>query len=185
MATSPMHRVATIFRGFTGSPYYSQLYFDAGGQTAQQAADAVAAFWNDLEGHMGDGLTWEVVTPVDVVNPVNGQITSQEAVTPDSGAGTISTNILPPSSQGLVQLRTGVFVGGRELRGRVFIPGATENDSSGRVPESTYTNDVTAAANTLRTSASWVVWSRTHGQWQGVQSSVLAQYWAVLRSRRD
>ena len=47
MAT--LARVRTIFTGPAGSPWYSNLYFDAATGTAQNAADAAAPFWGAVD----------------------------------------------------------------------------------------------------------------------------------------
>jgi hypothetical protein len=93
------------------------------------------------------------------------------------------------ATQGLIRWRTGVFIAGRELRGRTFIPGATESRSANGRPDSTYITTAETAAQDLLDNAALgaalVVYSVTHRQVELVQSRSVWGQWAVLRSRRD
>jgi hypothetical protein len=91
--------------------------------------------------------------------------------------------------QGLHRWNTGVFVNGRLLRGRTFLPTPPEadNDADG-TPSSTYISAwpaSAAAADSAHPLARHVVWSRTHG----IKSPVLGSgsvpnQWSYLKTRR-
>jgi len=186
-----MLRITTEFSGtLQGTPYFNQLYF--GGDTsgeADAASAAVAAWWVAMEDAFSLLLTWTINTEAEFVDEVTGQITGIETVPGGTGIGDATGDALSPASQGLVRWRTGVFVAGKEIRGRTFIPGPTEDVNQLGHPSAGYLPLVNTAAADLITAASGggglVVWSRTHGQAAAVATGSVWNQWAVLRSRRD
>jgi len=102
--------------------------------------------------------------------------------------GTEGTEKLPPATQGLIEWRTGFFVGGREIRGRTFIPGLSNSSSAANgVPTSTWLTLAAAASTAIIgwTSSDFVVYSPTKHQKALVTAGQPWNEWAVLRSRRD
>jgi hypothetical protein len=101
--------------------------------------------------------------------------------------GSDATQPLPFFTQGLLRLKTGVYVNGRRVQGHIFIPGPSENVSD-QAPISTYISAWNASAATLKTSAAafgaWEVYSRTHLVEAEVVTATMWNKWAVLRSRR-
>ena len=181
-----MLRTTTVMTGIAGSPYYSSFHFEG---TLQAEADAAAAatrtFWDGVSSSISSLVTINVQDEVEVVDVASGQTTQvyQSPTTPVSGVP--NTEIMPTYSQGLVRWLTGIYVGGRQLRGRTFIPGVVEAVSSGGVPAASYIADTLAAANALLGTSDFGIYSPTHGQFVlGATASVWDQ-WAVLRSRRD
>lgn len=178
-------RVRTTWLGMLGSPYLSTMYFSGNDQTAADGAvAAVAAFWGDLQGRISNQLDWQTLPDVDDIAP-GGGLQGIFNVTPATGSGGAAGDPLPTANQGLIRWRTLNFTGGRNLRGRTFIPGPTEafNDQG---PISTYISQLqTAADNLLGSSATLMIWSRTYN---GFHEAVVGSVWnrfAVLRSRRD
>jgi hypothetical protein len=116
-----------------------------------------------------------------------GQPAAVVSTTPVTGTGTQSLDMIPIASQSLLRLRTGVYTNGRELRGRVFLPGATVSSNVGGAPSSGLQSTMTSAGQTLLAdgTCAWAVYSRVHKVAEQVAStSVWAEY-AQLRSRRD
>ena len=179
-------RVRTVFNGVQGAPYYSNLYFDATAETGVTVTNAVTQFWQDIKAVICNDLTWEVEGDVAVIDDVTGEINDITAGTPSSSVGTDSADMAPLTTQGLIRARTGTFVGGREIRGRIFVPCPSEGSNLQGAPTSTYTADLTGAAGALRDAAvGWVIWSRAKGQSAPVVTVSTWGQWASLRSRRD
>jgi hypothetical protein len=124
---------------------------------------------------------------VATVDSTTGDITALTAVTSQTGTGGSVGDALPYATQGLVRLRTGFFVGGKEIRGRIFIPGLTETDSDIGVPSSFVVGAWNTAVAALIADANSVllVYSRKHAAGEAVVSGSAWNKWAVLRSRRD
>lgn len=181
-----MLRVRVEFNGIQGTPYLATHYFDGG--TPAEATSAVAAvgtFWNAVDGIISDMVTWNTDTAVAQVNPVDGSILDMYSVTSITASGAATTELLPLASQAVIQWRTGVYLSGREVRGRTFIPGLTQGtNDDGKVLASIVTSlesnaDAFVAASTLG------VWSRSNGQFVVVQDATVWDQFAMLTSRRD
>lgn len=180
-----MLRVRTVWSGVAGQPYYTNMYFDTSPGTAEGAVDAVAAFWTACGDVIQNGVRWTVEGEVlDITT--NGTITGVVSVDGATGLGEVAGNFLPTANQLLVQLRTGAYAGNRAIRGRIFIPGQTENNTSGGDP-STGARQVAqdAAEDLIAGSPGFGVWSRKNGLIVGVTSASVWNKYAVLRSRRD
>ena len=185
-----MLRVTTEMQGPPGAPFYTTMYF--AGTTegeASAAVAAVAAFWGDLTAEIAAGTTWTVFGEVEVVDPVTGNITGTFSDPDVSNAFTNSADPLPWSSQILIRWRTGVFVAGREIRGRTFLPGFTEAASDNGQVESGVVSGLQTPVDDLLTAASGAgglaVYSPTNGQAALVSNGSVWNQFAILRSRRD
>lgn len=180
-----MLRVITRFTGVQGSPWFSTIHMDGTDQTSATAANtAVGAFWESVDNYIDNAVLWATESEIESINPVTGETVGAFAVTPVSGSGDAAGDLLPIAAQALVRIRTGVFVGGREIRGRIFVPGVNETYNANGVLEPTAQTGILAAANTLD-AAGLLVWSRTHGQAVIASTLSVASDFAVLRSRRD
>jgi hypothetical protein len=182
-----MYRVVTNFTGPQGSPWVSTQFFDAAGGTAQQAVVTVGTMWGAIDNRMATTVLWATEPDVATIDETTGDITGVTSTTPQSGAGSGSGNILPIVTQGLIQLRTGVFLNGREVRGRIFIPGLTENDNDTGVPNAGILAVVNpaAAAAVADANSRLVVYTRANGAWAEAVTASMASYWSYLRTRRD
>lgn len=184
-----MYRITTEFTGpMVAGGGVNYLYFDQGGGTSADAHSAVVAFWNAVKGLITSGTNMTVLGEIDIVDNVTGDIEGQESTDQVIVVGTAAGNPLPPNTQGLIRWRTGVYVGGREIRGRTFVPALTSNsNSAGGVPASTTVSTLTTAAGSLYgdPDSELVVWSKTHGQFATVTSASVWSKFATLRSRRD
>lgn len=163
------------------------MWFDPSeGLNPQDLCDRIADFWSSFANYIYAGITVTVEPVVDSVDSETGLTTSSTGVTPPAPiAGTGSGDPIPPANQLLVQLRTGVYFTGRELRGRMFIPGAMEGDTTGGQPVSGYVTTVQNAAQSLADDADQVVYSPTKREFADVSVVHVWEKYAVLRSRRD
>lgn len=182
-----MWRVRTVFSGPQGAPYLNTLYFDTLGGTAGQAVAAVGAFWGAVDAHIANDLSWTTEPEVYQLDETTGQPVSVTQVTSATGTGAKTDELIARAAQGLIRLGTGIFVGGREIRGRIFVPGLTLDSVLNGALETTVIAAFDAAALALQTDANSaiVVWSRKNGRMEGVISSSTWSQYAVLRSRRD
>jgi hypothetical protein len=182
-------RIDVVWTGLAGSPYFSSFFFDTAVDVVsiQACADAVHDFLSDIETLVSDELTWTTDGLCTNFNPATGDPTSVTGYTPSTGTGNDTNNVLPTQTQGLAQLHTGAYPAGREIRGRLFIPGPTENQSSAfGLPEGGYIGGIAGEANDLvNHDVGWSVWSRTNGALYEITNVTVWDKWAVLRSRRD
>lgn len=182
-----MYRVRTTFSGVTGSPWLSTMFFDEAGGSAANAVTAVGAFWGAVDNLIDSSVSWTTLADVESVDATSGHVTAVTATTPQFGAGGGGTSGIPIVAQGLVRWRTGVYLNGREVRGRTFIPGlGTPSNSDGTLTPGSATTIGTASAALIADIASiLVVWSRANLQAKTVTASSVWTQFAVLRSRRD
>lgn len=186
-----MLRVTTTWTGVPGAPYYTALYFEGTDEASAAGVHAaVAELWAYFAGRIRNDLLPTVQPEVDVVDPATGLVTAtfiQTAVpVPMSGVDTRQPLVI----QGLVRLRTGLYLGGREVRGKVFIPGSMDPDDNQGVPAATYIQRLNEGfsaliADTAALAAPLLVWSPTKGATGVVTAPSAWNQWAILRSRRD
>jgi hypothetical protein len=205
-----MWRVTTII----GGPYVQgggiqQFYFDQAGGTAAQAQTAVKNFWNAFISSIGSGTTFAVNAAIESVSEPTGDILSVTAGTAGTTSCTGGTTVLPMQVQGLLQLRSGVYLDGREVRGRVNIPALISTANAGGVPTSSIQTTIAGAgAALIADSVSTVgiyrrerlartqvgtkgspgyLSEQTHrdGVFEPASSATASTKWATLRTRRD
>lgn len=184
----PMYRVRTVFTGVPGTPYYSNLYFTQEGGTVAQARAAVNTFWEANKALITVNLKWSIELEVPIIDEVTGDVISVAAgTTTYTSQGTRTETPIPYSNQVLCRLRTGVFNGGREIRGRIFIPGFTQisQNSDGVVGTAAAGVATNLAAMINSADAQLVVWAKSKGAYAVVNSGSVWNQFAVLRSRRD
>lgn len=182
-----MYRVKTEFTGLPGMPGLNQLYFDATGGTATEATVAAAGFWRACQAAFSSSCVWNTLADVEVVDSATGQIVGVSSGGAESGLGVDNTDYLPTATQGLIRLRTGVFVNGREVRGRIFVPGLTEGDTAdGQLASAAEVilQDALTAVITVP-PVDLLVYSRKNGVAHPVVAGSVWNQFAVLRSRRD
>jgi len=186
---SRIYRVRTAITGNSGGSQVATHYFDATSPfAAQDAADAVHAFWDALKSKIVTSYSFQVEGAVDEIDVTTGNPVATNAVTSTVVTGTEGTEKLPPATQGLIEWRTGFYVGGREIRGRTFIPGLSNSSSAANgVPTSTWITLANGAATAIIgwTSSNFVVYSPKKAQQALVIAGTPWNEWAVLRSRRD
>lgn len=203
-------RVTTLFSGAsTAGGGVNQMYFDPAGAGAAAAASSVLAFWNTSPSTQSSDTTWAVQPEVEELDEASGELTGVIAVTGGGGSGTGTTDRVPPMAQLLVRFRTGVFGDGRELRGRVNVPGLLDGHNDLGRPSSGVRSVWQTGANTLvAATGDLVVYRRKRearaavppgpghpnglpalseraGSFARVTTATLWDQWAILRSRRD
>lgn len=180
-----IYRITTEMTGMPGGPYYNQTYWDDPSLiNAQSAVASLQEFWDGMDSAISSQLTITVPGEVDVVESTTGQTVASEAVTGFTLPGGNANEALPLTTQLLLRLRTGVFVGGREIRGRMFIPGCTEENNTGGRPSAALVTLANNAASSL-VNGIMAVYSPTRRVYEDVTSATAWNEWAVLRSRRD
>jgi hypothetical protein len=183
-----LYKVRTLWSGAAGGPGVTTMYFGTGGGTAANAVAAVAAFWNQAKNTIDNAWNYATDSVVLTIDETTGEPTGADGVTPVSSAGTDSNDHLPSMTQGLIQLRTGVYVSGRELRGRIFIPGPTEDVNVAGKPKSDYKAawlDAVEDQLINGLDVDFRVYSRAHGSASPVISASVWDEWAALRTRRS
>lgn len=185
-----MLRVRTIFTGVPGTPWYSNQFYDLDPGDAQTAVDGVSDFWSVVDANMNQGVTWATEATVTILDPTTGQPTGVATTTPATGSGGSTVDMVPRAAQALVATKTGVFAGGRELRGKIFVPGLTVDamDPDGSLSSGMQTiilNAAVAAFVTTPGNPTLGVYSRKNGTITDVVTIGVSGEFAVLRSRRD
>lgn len=182
-----MFRVRVTFTAGTGTPYLSTFFLNDGGSlTAQNAVAGVGAIYTSLASVIKAGHTWTTSSVVETVDKVTGQPTGITSVTPVTGTGSDSNQEAPQATQGLIEWRTGQFVGGREVRGRTFIPSLTTGSMLNGQPSSAYISALSAVAATYAAGTLWApcVYSRKHHDTYSIVGGDVWTNFAVLKSRR-
>lgn len=182
-----LYRVRTALTGTYGGSMVSTMFFDSSVGTAQAAADAVRAFWNDVKAVLSNQLTANVEPTVYTINPTSGLAVGTSSTSTTPVVGTSSAEQLPPATQALITWHTGVFIAGREVIGKTFIPGMTEDDSTAGVPSSGLISGLQTGATNLGSGGppQFVIYSRKHLLYETAGLGAVDTVFAVLRSRRQ
>jgi hypothetical protein len=184
-----MLRVRVGYTGLQGAPWLSTLYFAGNTQTeANSAITATKAFLDALKVWQDSNMAFATEAEVPEINTTTGATIQVFNTTVQTGVGSVGGTMLPTAAQALIRWRTGVFVSGREIRGRTFVPGLTQtaNNGDGVVNGGTITAFSTAAANLIAAAgADFGVWSRARATFAAAQTGSCWNQFAVLRSRRD
>lgn len=194
-----MMRVRASISAPAGGPYLSTTYWQATTEdatTAASASNAMAAFLGSIDGRWPQTFSWVIDSNVAIIDPVTGEETGVLAgPVSNTGSGALTLFPLPTADQGHLTLNTAIVRFGRRVRGGIFVPGTTTQDSGqdGR-PVTAYINALALASAFLMdpTDVELVVWSRPTtvpevrpGAAATVQSISVTNKFAVLRSRRD
>ena len=181
-----LYRVVTRFTGPPGAPYFNTTYWDdLALSDASNAAGQVAAWWSEIAPGLRDDMDIAIEPEVAHVESTTGEVIGVSVVSAAVTQPTNTADPLPLASQGLMRLRTGSYTGGRELRGRMFIPGMTEGQTTdGRLTTATV-DSLNASAAAELVVPGLVVYSPTHHVFAAVTAGSMWQDLAILRSRRD
>lgn len=186
-----LHRVTTRFSGGPAvGGGINKLYFDDS-LSAASAAGAVVDFWEACAAVQVNTLQMIVDGTVEIVDVESGQVTGLAVTDTVTVTGANNQDPLPKASQGLIRLRTGDFINGRERRGRIFVPGLLEANNEGGSVGTSLRTALATAADILVATDLFVVYRRPPADEPGtgafsiVQSASVWDQWAVLRSRRD
>jgi len=186
-STGHMWRVTQVATGVAGSPYYLTHYFDKLTGTAQQAADAWRNFLSAGVSTYTAPMIFNPITEVGEVDPTTGDLVGLSVVSVAGITFTGAGDPLPPATSFLIRWRTGIYLNGKEVRGRTNIPRLAETDNTLGVPNAALITAWQTRLNTLLTAAtpSPVVYSPKNGLFAYVTAASPSNSWAVLRSRRD
>lgn len=182
---SHLKRFTVDLTGPSGYPGTNTWYFHEDSTTFSAQAAALHTFYTAvMVGSAENTLhaSWGGVG--EIVESTTGEIVGLDTATSWSVVGDQTVDPLPAATMALLQLRTGTFFGGRELRGRIFLGGYTEASNTAGRPSTTLISTISTAANTLNASA-LAVYSPTKKEWSSVSATPVWTEWAVLRSRRD
>lgn len=182
-----MLRVRVGMTGPPGAPYVATHYFAESDATAVAAATAaVAALWGAWDAQMTNQITWEIENEVTVLTEA-GTVTGSFLVDGQTGTGSGTSEPLPIAAQALCQWRTGVYLAGREVRGRTFIPGLTSGANDDGMLLQANRNLIDSAALTYvgASGCTPVVWSRARAQAIPISGGFAWSQFAMLTSRRD
>nr|CRY97451.1 hypothetical protein [uncultured prokaryote] len=182
-----MYRVRTAATGIGGGRWLSTQYFDESGGEPADAHAAVVAFWTALAEVIHTQVSMFVESEVAIVDETNGQTTGIVTVPSTAFSGEDNTSPSSLATQGLIQWITGTFAGGRQIRGRTFVWGVTQDQLLDGRPRTSYRDVLGAAADALVADMDSiaVVWSRTLGTVAVAQTGTGWTEFAVQRSRRD
>jgi len=183
-----MFRVRTAITGGPGGSELNTLYFGSTlTLTAQHAADATRAFWYAISNKIHTAYTMQVEPEVTEIADFTGHPIGVHTTVTAPVPGTDSGQPLPPATQGLVKFQTGIYYNGRQLQGKLYVPGPTENLNTTGVPLPVYITDIAAAATTMIAdpNSDLLVFSRKNLNANGVTGASVWSQWAILKSRRS
>lgn len=193
-------RVQTRWTGVGGTPYYTNLYA-VGPLSTNNGNDLATAWRTFLVSYAGAGqlnliaqIQPELLEFDETTGIVTGAGSTVQAAVPMSGLG----DPLPHSNQGLIKWTTAGIVHNRRVRGRTFLPGALESNSTGDgVPSAGHITAINGMITTLLGTMTnrMRVWAQPFegeegnparaGSAHAITAGSMANYWAILRSRRD
>lgn len=162
---------------------------DGGSVTDQRVA--LNSFCQDLMDISPSTTNYEVTQAGNNLDDATGQVVqSWTDPAARSGFGLLTEEPVPDASQGLIQWRTSEYRGGREVRGRTFIPGLGVSVLEGGELSAAAIGQINvAAANLVTPSVGFGVWKRPVGGAGGELVPLSAgTAWtelAVLRGRRS
>lgn len=173
-------------------------YWDSAGGTQSaiitEALARVRSMFNQVAAFYPATAAITYVTVGDFIEETTGELQGQATGTaPSAITATGTGDFLPQQTQGLMRYYTGAFFGGRQVRGRTYLPNPLEssNDASG-VPSAAYRTAWQAGADrlgtTIVTPISQRVWRRPRPGVPGLSYPVtardIAPTWSIQRSRR-
>jgi hypothetical protein len=189
MAT--MYRVRTLWTGTPVVDGITTLHYDAAGGSAQDAIDATADLFSTWTPFLAALQIGRVDETVDLIDMATGSLTGQTVGVTADIPTTGSEEALSPANQMLVRLHTDAFLNGRQVKGRIFVPGLTElaNVGGGFVDGSLISGSASALGSWVSgADAVPVVWHRPKtpgtGAFFPVLSATIWPTWAILKNRR-
>lgn len=166
------------------------LHFDTGADNAD-INTTVQAFLTAIRSALANTTSAVADSVIRTLNSASGVLEAEEPnASPANIVGNGGTNAVPNAAQGLIRLRTGDVVGGRLLKGRIYIPGMTSSAMS-PAGELTFAavSTLTAGGAALQANPGGIyVWHRPVngvGGLSGIVTSASAwSEFAVQRRRR-
>lgn len=184
-----MIRIRSVTDGLPSAPFLTTHYFETSAESvAQEAYAALGDFWEAMSVAVNHNANINIDPVMFIIDPVTGNTTGTFLATIPLGyAGGNTGDALPAGVSPIMQLRTGSYLAGREVRGRTFLPGLTQdqiNIQSGTLNETS--RDYLSAIGQALVDADlgWCVWSRKNGTADTVSVVNIAQSAGMIRSRR-
>lgn len=174
--------------GLSTDPYYTNLFFLDPLAEAQACVNTVRTLITNLAPGYTTYLQAHLQAEVVQIDPATDKATAAVSVSPGAVIpGTGSTELLPTQVQGLIKFNTPVYIAGRRIQGRMYVPGACEGENN-QTPSSTYVARLQSAANGYLAAAVTadvqpVIYSRKNGTYALISSAVGEGQWATLRGR--
>lgn len=189
MAVSSIARIRIVITGVPGTPAYLNYFFEATTLDAGNYQTAVLDMIDAGKAALRSGTTWTAVNPIPIIDVATGEVTDVAIGDGGAVAGTDSSDALPPANALLMRMHTSVFVGGREVRGRSFVPYFTEASNSAGSPSGATVSGWNGLFQDMNgtggANGAMVVWSRAHARAEYVSSFDAWSQWGSVRSRRD
>lgn len=193
-------RVQTRWAGVGGTPYYTNLY--ALGPLATNNGNDLATAWrtflNTVQPQIKLGTTMQIQPELLEFDEATGTVTGAGTTVQALVTATGASDALPLMTQGLVRWTTAGIVHNRRVRGRTFLPAMLESNNDGNgLPAAALITAVNGAITTLLATMTsrMRVWAQPFegsetvparaGTQHAITGGSMANYWAVLRSRRD
>lgn len=185
-------QITALWSGFSGSPGYTRFRFD--GDLDAAAADAaggrVSAFFTFIAALLPDTVT-VAVDPTAEIHDIDGGLTGTVAFAPDPDVDGSGTGGYAAPVGAAITWHTGLFLGGREARGRTYIVplNGADFEANGTLTSGTQTG-LQDAADTLLGGTPPLVVAGGHSPTGGgyvapVISASVRDKAAILTSRRD
>lgn len=182
-----MFRLRSVFTGVAGCPWYVNTHHEGTiSSEAEAAATALQAFWQTQQATIPGPIRVDIEQTAVVIDPATGLQTGQLPVSAHSVSFSSSGAGLPHQVQALIRLGTGSYEGGRQIKGRIFVPGLITGASTGQgTLNANVITSLQAAATTLSTDSKLVIYSKKNKSATRVQTVSVWDQFATLRTRRD
>lgn len=182
-----VHRVRCVWTGVAGSPAYSNFYIQSGAVSAASAQAAVSSYMNSVRVACNTGVTVTIEGDVALVDTATDSIVGVTSTSTTSFPGSGTGSPMPPANQILIRYLTGTFIGGRQVRGRFFVPYLTTGSISSQVvaPATITAMQNATSAYITGLTGNAVVFSRKNGVPVPITAWSTWNQVAVMRSRRD
>jgi hypothetical protein len=184
-----IYEIRAQWTGVSGSPYYTTLRGLSGGSTTpQEMSDAFDTFLGNSASLIDDTLVCVISPEVRIIDSADGETQSVSTITTNTATFTGTGDPLPPFVQGVIRLQTGVFLSGRRLKGKIYIPGMLEsNNTAAGLPSAGFVSGLETTWNTFLSTvgSDYVIYSPTHRAFGSVTGGAVGGEWSILRSRRD
>lgn len=182
-----LNRVRVVWTGVAGSPAYTNLYSLSGAVTPGAAVTYTDNLMNVLKGWVNTSVTITTEGDVAQVDSATDQIVGVSTVSPMTRTGSGTGSAFPPANQILVRWLTGSFAGGRQIRGRMYIPYLTTGAATGSGVNPAAITSINGGVSSYLTAMgpAAVVYSRKNHSSPAISSFSVWNQFGVMRSRRD
>jgi hypothetical protein len=180
-------RLQVVTSGFLGGPAYNNFYSNGAGNTAStDLVEAVSNLFEAFKSQLANDTQVACDGSVETFDPTTGQTQAVQSYTGFTKAGTWGTAEIVRGACVVLQWRTNVYLGGREVRGRSFISGlGAIEDNVGNVSSTALAVFESAADTYASEFTQAAVWSPTNGQGVNILTGTVRPSFGLMRTRRD